>query len=87
MDPNGTPYLSWMERYYDERTIWTQNIVSDIWANFVKNGGNSAEEFKNGHCFIGMEYLDWNKEAYLDCDFRKEYIYLWDSIVGENRKN
>ena len=61
-------YPSWMERYYDDDTIWTQNVISEMWAQFVKTGNIKtdadfvATEFKQGHCLIGIEY---NQDLYM----------------------
>lgn len=72
-------YPSWMERWYDERTIATQDVISNVWAQFIKTGeieksdGDYATEFKDGHCLIGMEY---DQDLYMVC------LYCMFDTVG-----
>merc|ERR1712227_752821 len=78
-------YPSWMERTVDEGTIRTQNTVAAAFAKFITSGsidlnGFKAKQYKDGHCLIQLNY---DKELTETCDYRKEYLSLWDSIVGK----
>ena len=48
-------------RNYDETIFKTQDTVSNVWADFIKTGeisGWRIQEFRNGHCFIALNYAE-----------------------------
>ena len=53
-------------RYYNDEVMWTQDNMSLMWAEFIKTGsmvndeaGFVADEFKNGHCVISIDYYEY----------------------------
>ena len=73
-------------RYYNEEVLWTQDNVSSMWAQFVKTGaitddeaGFDAQDYSESQCVISIDYYEY---LYMDCNYRKDYIQLWESILS-----
>jgi len=78
-------YPSDYYRFYNEEVMWTQDNVSSMWAQFIKTGeiqdeeaGFVARDYKYGQCMISIDYYEY---LYMDCNFRRDYLDIWNSIV------
>jgi len=69
-------------RNYDESTMHTQDTISRMWATFIKEGTiGRMKQYRDGHCLVTLNY---NEILWMDCDYRKSYINLWNDITNGN---